>query len=268
MQFSETVIAAMIGAIATVSTALFQLFTALRSRNKLEMRPKKGTTLRSIVAVIALMVASGVGGYLYSGMRQQSASEDLRSMREELNAKLQLLATTTERLAQARDGGAPAQAAVLNAVAQTSLSTESVIYAPGCSAGAACSEPSAQKSMVCGAVPSAMQVRKVELYAKGANAPASWAQSTATFEQDLGGAKFTGAPSEHAQDENNKAVCVDFLHWSAEPHLARLVLQYGAADAVVPPSQPTSVAAAAAPASALTSATAQGISLVSPTISQ
>src|SRR5882724_6091771 len=100
MQFSETLVAAMIGAVATMSTALFQLYSALRSRGKLDVRSnKKGRTLRSVVAVIALMMASGVGGFLYSELRQQRAAEDIHSMRDELNAKLQILATTTERLA-------------------------------------------------------------------------------------------------------------------------------------------------------------------------
>src|SRR5437763_1559426 len=99
MQMSETVVAAMIGAVATMSTALFQIYSALRSRNKFDVRPKKGRTVRSVVSVVALMLASGVGGFLYSELRQQHAADDLRSMREELNAKLQVLATTTERLA-------------------------------------------------------------------------------------------------------------------------------------------------------------------------
>ena len=47
MGLSETILAATIGAIATVSAALFQLVMAWRSRSKVETRAKKGTTLRS-----------------------------------------------------------------------------------------------------------------------------------------------------------------------------------------------------------------------------
>src|SRR5512145_1469344 len=83
---SETIAAAMIGAIATVSTALFQLFTVLRNRSKSDARPKRGMTLRSILAVLALMAASAAGGFLYSELMRQRAADDMRAMREELKA--------------------------------------------------------------------------------------------------------------------------------------------------------------------------------------
>jgi hypothetical protein len=262
MQFSETVVAAMIGAIATLSTALFQLFTALRSRGKLEMRPKKGMTFRSIVAVVALMAASGVGGYLYAELRQQHAGEDIRSMRDELNAKLQLLATTTERLAQARDVAAQSQSVSMGATAATTNSAESVIYAPPCQLGAACTESAAQKWLLCSAIPNAMKVRKLDLFAKGANSQIAWDRAAANFEQDIGGAKFTGAPSEHPEDETRKAVCVEFMHWSAEPHIARLVVQYGAEE------HPPAAVETAAVAAAAIVPTTQNISAVTPTLGQ
>src|SRR5512138_407517 len=58
MGVSETIIAAMIGAMATVTTALFQLFGAIRGRSKVDTsKPKRGMTLRSVLAMFALMVA-------------------------------------------------------------------------------------------------------------------------------------------------------------------------------------------------------------------
>jgi hypothetical protein len=260
MQFSDSVIAAMIGAIATVSTALFQLFSALRSRNKLEVRPKKGRTMRSVVAVIALMIASGVGGYLYAGLRQQGASEDLRTLREELNAKLQTLAATTERLMQARDYPAGMQTIASSGPQTTSV--ESVLYAPACETGVSCSETTPRRTSLCGAMPSAMQVSKVELFAKAAGSQASWEQAAAAFEQDIGGGKFTGTPTERASDELRKTVCVDFLHWNAEPLLARVVLQYAPAQEQqrAEGEQPSAVAAmsAAAPATSRVSVISSG----------
>ena len=56
MGLSETILAAMIGAIATVSAALFQLVMAWRSRSKVDTRAnKKGTTARSLLSILALM---------------------------------------------------------------------------------------------------------------------------------------------------------------------------------------------------------------------
>jgi len=106
---------------------------------------------------------------------------------------------------------------------------------------------------LCGAMPTAMQVRKVELFAKAAGAQTAWEQAAANFEQDIGGGKFTGVPAEHAQDESHKAVCIDFMHWSTEPHLARVVLQYGAnAPKESALSEQSAQAVAAAPASSPT----------------
>jgi hypothetical protein len=245
MQFSETVVAAMIGAVATMSTAIFQLYSALRSRGKFDVRPnKRGITFRSIVSIVALMIASGAGGYIYAELKQQSAAEDLHSMRAELNAKLQLLATTTEKLAARESGTSPQLAANKTEAAAADSVAESVLYAPACQAGAACSESNSQRLTLCGQMPAAMQIRKVELFAKAAVAQATWDQSVANFEQDVGGAKFTGAPVEHAQDAAHKAVCVDFIHWSTEPHLARMVLQYGASAASSDAGQPQTAATA------------------------
>ncbi len=272
MQFSETVVAAMIGATATMFTALFQIVTALRSRNKQDVRPKRGgVSMRSVIAIVALMAGSGVGGYLYGELRQEHASEDIRSMRDELNAKLQLLASTTERIAAMRDAptisSTPVVAAPIVAPVTTS---EAVIYAPPCSAGSACTEQNAQHFALCGAIPTVMQVRKVELFAKPATATTAWDQAAANFEQDIGGGKFIGSPAEHAEDDAHKAVCVDFVHWSAEPHLARLVLQYGAS--VVEPSASDHVLPAVAAAQLSTSQTtisnAHTVSMTSSTAGQ
>ena len=48
------------------------------------------------------------------------------------------------------------------------------------------------------------------------------------LEQDLGGARFTGKSFEYAQSTDLKAVCVNFIQWSSEhPHIARIVVNFG-----------------------------------------
>ncbi len=55
-----------------------------------------------------------------------------------------------------------------------------------------------------------------------------WDKHQVTFEQDLGGARFTGNSFEYAQGEDLKAVCVNFMQWSSEhPHIARIVVEFG-----------------------------------------
>jgi len=67
----------------------------------------------------------------------------------------------------------------------------------------------------------------------------AWDEHRAQLEQDLGGARFTGKSFEYAQGADQKAVCVNFTHWSSEhPHIARILVQYGF-DAAPPVQGPT-----------------------------
>jgi len=110
MGISETILAAGIGGAATLTAALFQLYTALRVKPKMDSRPKKASLWRSSVAIAALMLVSATGGYLFAEFRQEQVLADaramhdeLRGMRDEINAKLLALAQTTEHLT--RDHG-------------------------------------------------------------------------------------------------------------------------------------------------------------------
>jgi cytochrome P450 len=109
MGISETILAAGIGGAATITAALFQLYTALRVKPKTDARPKKTSMLRSYVAIAVLMVASAAGGYVFAELRQQQAiadaratHEELRGMRDEINAELRALQQTAEHLARER----------------------------------------------------------------------------------------------------------------------------------------------------------------------
>ena len=93
MGVSETIVAAMIGAMATMTTALFQIFGAFRAKTKVDAKPRRGGTLRSVFAIFALMVASAAGGFLYSELLKQRHSEDIRAMRLELKELKELTAS-------------------------------------------------------------------------------------------------------------------------------------------------------------------------------
>ncbi len=115
MGISETILAAGIGGAATIMAAMFQLYTALRVKSKTDSRPKKTSMLRSYAAIASLMIASAAGGYVFAEFRQQQAiedaramHEDLRGMRDEINAQLQALKQTAEHLAhEQRPGDGP-----------------------------------------------------------------------------------------------------------------------------------------------------------------
>src|SRR3954470_16995962 len=75
MGLSETILAAIIGALATMETAIVQL---IRNRAPSDGRPKpKKNRMRSVLATIALMIGCIVGGYAWSALRGVSAKEEL-----------------------------------------------------------------------------------------------------------------------------------------------------------------------------------------------
>lgn len=249
MGLSETILAAMIGAMATVSAALFQLVMAWRSRSKVDTRAKKGTTLRSVVSILALMVASAAGGFLYSEFLKQRNAEDMRAMRDELKDLRAFIAQGREQ-PRASDASGVQQAGMLAPIATEGVedTVESIAYVPACrrtDAATACAEADAQRIALCGTVPAYARIDKIELFAQPDAVQHPWESHQAAFEQDLGGARFTGKSFEYAQANELKAVCVNFMQWSSEhPHIARVLVQYGFGDAP----QPSQVSPAAAPA--------------------
>ena len=80
MGISETIIASIIGALATMLTAIFQL---VRNRAPSDGRPKpKKSRMRSMLATVALMIGCIVGGYAWSSLRAVSAKDDLKATME------------------------------------------------------------------------------------------------------------------------------------------------------------------------------------------
>jgi hypothetical protein len=261
MGLSETIVAAAIGALATVTTALFQLVGAFRTRAKVDARPKRGTTTRSILAILALMIASAAGGFLYSEFIKQRSGDDISAMRQQLKELTALLAQAAADRARANAAVSSQPqaeaAAVRSEVATLAAATaaESIAYVPACRRGdiaAACEENDAQRIALCATVPAQAQVQRIDLFAQPDAVQHPWDQHRAAFEQDLGGARFTGKFSEYAQSDGLKAVCVNFMHWSSEhPHMARVLVQYALgppAPVLVPVSTPPEAAPAQVPA--------------------
>jgi hypothetical protein len=243
MGLSETILAAMIGAIATVSAALFQLVMAWRSRSKVDTRPKKGTAARSILSILALMVASAAGGFLYSEFLKQRNAEDMRAMRDELKDLRAFIAQGREHVSGSNAAG-PQPASMVMPIAMEGVedTVESIAYVPACrrtDAATACAESDAQRIALCGTVPAYARVDSIRLFAQPDAVQHPWESHQAAFEQDLGGARFTGKSFEYAQANELKAVCVNFMQWSSEhPHIARILVQYGFGDAPKPAEMP------------------------------
>ena len=233
MGLSETILAAMIGAAATIMTATFQLVMAFRNRTRTETRPRKGSGVRSLVSVGAIILASAVAGFGYSELRAERAREDIRGLREELKLQMQALTSYTEqlRLLPRDTSGMISLASARSPILPGS--SESFAHIGQCrgqppafgNSPVPCAERDAQRLSLCAVVPADAAVEDVQLYARAADSPVSWDESRVAFEQDAGGLKFTDAPFEVARDEQAKAVCANLAHWNDErSHAVRLVV--------------------------------------------
>lgn len=250
MGLSETIVAAMIGAGATIPTALFQLFSSLKARNKVDVKPRKGSTTRSVLAVLALMLASAVGGFLYSELLRQSDAEELRAMRQELR-ELKELAATRAPVPEPEPSVPEDDSTLAADSAEGPQSVESVAYVPPCrrtsdgSLAARCTEDDAQRIALCGSIPAHARVYSIDLFAQPDAVQNPWEQHRAELDEDLGGARFMGRSFEYAQGSDHKAVCVNFLQWSGEhSHIARIVVNYGFGEPFIEQSAEAAPAAA------------------------
>ncbi|MBM2854789.1 MAG: hypothetical protein HW417_1717 [Steroidobacteraceae bacterium] len=235
MDLSETILASMIGAAATMLAAMFQLFLAFRNRAKVETRPKR-STMRPLVAVFAMLIASAVGGFAYSELRAERVREDTRELREELTSQLQALALSMAKLELLGDkrveqlglgtlatGSAPDQ------------SIESTVRVAACHPDSpavgnepvSCGESDATQIELCADVPASANVTAIELYARSEQSADAWDKSGVAVDQDFGGGRFVASTFTYPPNSVVRAVCTKLAHWNAENgHVARMIVRY------------------------------------------
>jgi hypothetical protein len=247
MGLSETIVAAIIGALATMGTAIFQL---VRNRAPEGAKPKKNR-MRSLVATIALMIGCVVGGYAWSSLRAVSAKEELQAtMRAEFSEQFAALAA---RQAEPKppESTAPDGSAIPASHADSGTS-ESLAHLPPCKLNAhpdevgpmTCSERVAQTISLCATIPSAAQTTGVRVQARVPKSESPWLERDAGAPA-LGSLRIAEAPAEYPVSADQRSVCLDVSNWSVEDTLAvRLLVDY----AVGP--KPTAELTASAPGAA------------------
>ena len=231
MGISETVIAAMIGASATVSAAVFQLVIHWRKQSGDRRAAVKGG-FRSLLWMLTLMFASAVGGFAYSEYLSQERRDETHQLREQLQQQLATLASSTAKLEQVRLNAQSATDAQARQAEERRRGTEGVeglVQLPACKArgSAGCSENDAERVAVCAVVPTSAQVTEVQLYTRPDDSQQSWSESRVEASQDAGKARFLDAPFERTHTEASKEVCVTFAHWAADKgRTARILVKY------------------------------------------
>jgi hypothetical protein len=235
---SEPVVAAMIGATATVITALVQLRLSWRKELKERERAQpitKKTRRGPVIAVLVLMIAAAVGGFALSQYFVSLREGDRDALRSDLQSKLSEINATALRLEQARLNERKQIETEVQRADASRLGEEgaaaSVVVAP-CKPGSVpgareeCTEQSAQRVTVCASMPAAASVREVQLYIRSEDSKQPWAEARVQPGQEAGQARFGEKFSERPED-GAKQICQAFANWSREKsRVARIVVKY------------------------------------------
>jgi hypothetical protein len=231
MGLSETILAAIIGAGATMATAIVQL---IRNSAPSDGRPKpKKSRMRSLFATIALMIGCIVGGYAWSALRAVSAKEELQAtMQAEFSRQFAEFAARQNQATTAAGGGAGG--AALPADNADAGTAQSLAQLPPCRISAqsqdagpvACSEASAQPIALCAAIPARAEATHVRIQARAPKSDAPW-EERAAGAPTLGTLHIGTAPSESAITPELHSVCMDVANYSVEETLTvRLIVDY------------------------------------------
>jgi hypothetical protein len=219
MGLSETIVAAIIGALATMATAIVQL---VRNRAPSDGRPKpKKSRMRSALATIALMIGCIVGGYAWSALRAVSAKEELTAtMQAEFSRQF------AEFAAKQGQAGAATNGVTLAARAAGAGVAEALAHLPPCHISAqsadagpvACNESMAQPSR-CARRSRRAPTPTVRVQARVPKSESAWLERDAGA-PTLGSLHIGAAPPSIPIEPELRSVCLDVSNWSVEDTLA------------------------------------------------
>ncbi len=237
MTFSEPVVAAMIGATATVVTALVQLRLAARKQAAERAAGRPVTKGNRWLAILGLMLASAVGGYAFSEYQTFSEREDNKMLRDEMHSRLKDIGALAARLERAGMPANNAAGADIQLVAERKRGTEgvaAVINLPVCrgaqaglSQPAPCTESDAQRTTLCSVVPSAAVVSDVQLFLRPDDSQQPWNEAKVQPGQDAGGAKFLDNFFERGHEADTKEICMNLASWGSDKgRSARILVRY------------------------------------------
>jgi hypothetical protein len=235
MGLSETILAAIIGALATMGTAIFQL---VRNRAPSDGRPKpKKNRVRSVLATVALMIGCIVGGYAWSSLRAVSAKDDLRAtMEAEFTKQFAALAARQNQQAADLDVNPQddASGAAVSARSGETGSAESLAHLPPCKittqpeevGPVTCTDRVAQPIALCAAIPSAALTTNVRVQARVPKSESPWLERDAGA-PTLGSLRIAAAPVEYPVSADQRSVCLEVANWSVDDTLAvRVIVEY------------------------------------------
>lgn len=241
MNLSDAVLAAVIGAAATVLAALVQLRLSWRKELKERERGQpitKKTRRGPVILVFALLIAAAVGGFALSQYLMSLRDDERHALRAELQSRLAEINATAMRLEQARLADRrqiESEIHRADALRQGEEGATATVLvgpckpenAPASEAKRECREQGAVRIAVCARVPASATVKEVLLYTRFEDSQQPWADARVQAGQDAGQARFVDKHFERPDGEAGKQVCQGFVQWSSEKsRLARILVKY------------------------------------------
>jgi hypothetical protein len=231
MGISETIVAAIIGALATMLTAIFQL---VRNRAPEGAKPKKNR-MRSLMATVALMIGCIVGGYAWSSLRAVSAKEELKTaMKTEFAEQFAALAAAKQNPPTDNAAGSGEPGSAISARNGEAGAAESLAHLPPCKITSqpdevgpiTCTERAAQTIALCASIPASAHASNVRVLARVPKSESPWLERDAGAPM-LGSLHIAAAPAEYPISADQRSVCLDVANWSVDDTLAvRVIVEY------------------------------------------
>jgi len=239
MNLPDSVLAAMIGAGATLFTALLNLRLSWKKELKERERGQpitKKTRRGPVLAIFLLMLACAIGGFAFSQYLMAQGESEARNLQAELRTTISEISAAAKRLEQASaDKRGKPDAAPQRSEAQRpgEEGVAAVVGIAPCKpkqskkSAVPCTEQDAAQVSVCAQVPLAAQVKDVALYTRYQDSQQPWTASAVSPGQDAGQARFQDKYFEQPDGAASKQVCSHFANWNGEKaRLARIVVKY------------------------------------------
>jgi hypothetical protein len=248
---SDSVLAAIIAATATLSASLLQLrFSVAKELAARAQGPSGRKKSRAPFVVLFVMIlASAIAGFSLSQWLTENERLAQGTLEHELRARVEEISRTANQLEITRAGArAEIEMSVLRKLGSDGVVVMTtvgpcrpavVVTAPGTSAPtgvsaetsppptAACTETEASSVTLCATIPTNATVSEVELFSRAADADTPWSSSRMLPGQESGQARFAEKYVEGPEGPGTKQVCEGFSHWSAEhARMARMVVRY------------------------------------------
>ena len=248
---SDSILAAIIAATATLSASLLQLRFSiakeLTARAQSAGGRKKSRT--PFIILFVMISAAAVAGFAFSQWLTENERLAQGTVEHELRARVEEISRTANQLELTRAGAraeiemgvlrkigsdgvvvtatvAPCRPTVMTSSAATG-SPPGVATETSPPSTAACTETEASSVTLCATIPNNATVSEVELFTRAADADTPWSSSRLLPGQESGQARFAEKYVESPEGPGTKQICQGFAHWSAEhARAARMVVRY------------------------------------------